>query len=829
MKNRTTIQNPNIHLVRLLNAEFNIPTTNHLIPETAVKLPEILFITTFPPRECGIATYSQDLIKSLDNKFKNSFKIKICALESNTEKHRYAEPIKYILNTDQPDAFSNLSEKINANDSIQMVLLQHEFGLFRKNEADLIQFLDVLKKPVIVVFHTVLPNPNDLLKANVQAIGQLTQSIIVMTHSAAKILKNDYGIAPEKIAVIAHGTHLVPHSDKELLKKEYNLSGKKVLSTFGLLSSGKSIETTLDAMPSIIKENKDILFLIIGKTHPTVVKEEGEKYRMMLEEKIQTLQLQNHVLFINSFLPLTQLLDFLQLTDIYLFTSKDPNQAVSGTFSYAISCGCPIISTPIPHACEVLSEGAGIIVDFGNSQQLAEEVNDLLLDNQLRKNISANGLHKIAPTAWENSAIAHALLFETAMKKFFSSKNKKAPDNYRDDNQNSNTFLEEKTVNENLNLHYKIPEINLDHIQKLTTDFGMIQFSIINQPDPESGYTLDDNARAMVAMCEHFELFKDKTDLDYIKIYLNFITICLQDNGTFLNYVDEDGDFTDQNNETNLEDSNGRAIWALGYLISLSSILPTAIVEKAKLTLERASLNVHKIHSTRAMAFVIKGLYYANTKEISVQNTATVKELADRMVQMYKHESNENWSWFESYLTYGNSILPEAMLCAFLSTGDTAYKTVAKTSFDFLLSKIFSDNSIKVVSNKGWLLEENGIKNQEIGGEQPIDVAYTILALSKFSIAFKDEEYIRKMKIAFNWFLGNNHLHQIIYNPCTGGCYDGLEDTYINLNQGAESTISYLLARLTIEKNTRKPFKLHTPNEVQEEFYLKLNREKILA
>lgn len=510
------------------------------------------------------------------------------------------------------------------------------------------------------------------------------------------------------------------------------------------------------------------------------------------------MQLSDHVQFINTFLPLTKLLDFLQLTDIYLFTSKDPNQAVSGTFSYAISCGCPIISTPIPHAVEVLSDDAGVIFDFGNSKQLAKEVNHLLLDKQLRKNITANGLHKITPTAWENSAIAHSLLFE-------------------------------KMGNSNLNLHYKIPEINLDHVKKLTTDFGMIQFSIINQPDLKSGYTIDDNARAMVVMCQHFELTKDKTDLEYIKIYLDFITSCLQKNGNFLNYVDENGDFTSQNYETNLEDSNGRAIWALGFLISLESILPVALVEKAKITLERATANILKIHSTRAMAFVIKGLYYANIKETSSQNTTIIKELANRMIQMYKHESNTNWKWFESYLTYGNSILPEAMHCAFLSTGDTTYKAVAKTSFNFLLTKIFSNNSIKVISNKGWFLKGDSIKNQKIGGEQPIDVAYTILALNKFSIAFKNKKYTRKMKIAFSWFLGNNHLHQIIYNPCTGGCYDGLEDTYINLNQGAESTVSYLLARLTIEKNIRKSFKLHTSNEGQKEFHLKTNHKEILA
>jgi glycosyltransferase involved in cell wall biosynthesis len=798
MRNRISTQKPNTLPVGVLNAEFRTSVTNHLIPKTATKLPEILFITTFPPRECGIATYSQDLIQSLNNKFKNSFNIKICALESNAERHHYDEPVKYILNIDEPNAFYNLSEKINANNSIQMVLLQHEFGLFRKNEANLIQFLYKIKKSPIIVFHTVLPNPDSAFKVNVQVIVQQAHSIIVMTQSAASILKNDYGITSEKITVIAHGTHLVPHSDKELLKEEYNLSGKKVLSTFGLLSSGKSIETTLDAMPSIMKENEDVLFLIIGKTHPSVAKAEGEKYRTMLEAKIETLQLENHVLFVNSFLPLPQLLDFLQLTDIYLFTSKDPNQAVSGTFSYAISCGCPIISTPIPHASEVLSEGAGIIIDFGNSEQLAREVNLLLLDTNKRKNISNNGLHKIAPTAWENSAIAHALLFE-------------------------------KISHKELNLEYKIPEINLDHIKKLTTDFGMIQFSIINQPDLESGYTLDDNARAMVAMCEHYELTKEETDLDYIKIYLNFINSCLQDDGSFLNYVDEDGDFTEQNKQTNLEDSNGRAIWALGYLISLGSVLPSVLIEKAKLTLKRATVNITDIHSTRAMAFVIKGLYYANSKEKSPQNTAIIKELANRMVQMYQHESNPNWNWFESYLTYGNSILPEAMLCAYLSTGDTVYKAVAKTSFDFLLSKIFRDKSIKVISNKGWLQKDDSINKKVIGGEQAIDVAYTILALSKFAIAFEDEEYTKKMKVAFSWFLGNNHLHQIIYNPCTGGCYDGLEDTYINLNQGAESTVSYLMARLTIEKNTRRSFKLHKSSLINKEIFLKLSRPKLMV
>ena len=769
-----------------------LPVMNSMIrTTTSNKLSEILFITSYPPRECGIATYSQDLIKALNNKFRDSFSIQICSLESDNEKHTYTDEIKYILNTDHPGAFIQLAKKINSDGDISMVLIQHEFGFFEKKESAFRQFLNILTKPIVVVFHTVLPHPNESLKLNVQQIAGAAGSIIVMTNSSAEILMRDYDIAEENITVIPHGTHLVPHADREVLKRKYELSGRKVLSTFGLLSSGKNIETTLDALPAVVKKYPDVLFLIIGKTHPAVVKHEGERYRSMLEEKVAELKLQQHVQFINHFLPLPDLLEYLQLTDIYLFTSKDPNQAVSGTFSYAISCGCPVVSTPIPHAREVLKDDAGIIIDFESPKKLAIAVNSLLNDDELRKRISSNGLHRIASTAWENAAIAHAILFEKIDSSRFS-------------------------------LQYNMPEINLDHIKKITTGFGMIQFATINQPDMESGYTLDDNARAMIAMCQHFELTRDEADLKYIHTYFTFIKYCLQPAGNFLNYVNEAKVFTEQNYSTNLEDSNGRAIWALGYLVSLENLLPGSLIQDAALTMQSALQNISKIHSTRAMAFVIKGLYYQNTNKDSANNSPLLKHFADRLVQMYRHEAEKNWQWFESYLTYANSILPEAMLCAWLATGESTYKEIARSSFDFLLSKTFGESSIKIISNKNWLHKGNESVRVTKGGEQPIDVAYTILALSRFYTVFKDNNYRYKMETAFNWFLGNNHLHQIIYNPGTGGCYDGLEENYVNLNQGAESTISYLMARLTIEKNVRNQSK---PQQ-QKQYYLTYGNAK---
>lgn len=735
-------------------------------------LAEVLFISSYPPRVCGIATYSHDLIKALNNKFSNSFSIKVCALESGDASYDYPDEVKFILDTSLAEGYRKLAQSINQDNHIKIVLVQHEFGFFKELEQTFLQFLYELSKPVIIVFHTVLPHPDEQLTSKIQHIAAVCKSIIVMTHNSAGILTTDYGIARGKISVIAHGTHLVPHLSERFLKVKYGLKGRKVLTTFGLISSGKSIETTLDALPAIIRQCPEVVFLIIGKTHPEVIKTEGEKYREMLEQKVEQHSLQNHVIFINNYLALPDLLEYLQLTDIYLFTTKDPNQAVSGTFVYAMSCACPIISTPIPHAREVLTKDTGIIFDFRNSQQLADGVIRLLNDEPLRRSISSNTLEKIVSTVWENSAIAHAMLFE-------------------------------KIAGDQITLQYSLPAINLNHLKLMTTRTGIIQFSKINQPDIRSGYTLDDNARAMIAMCMYFRLTGDKECITEIHKYFRFIKFCLQPDGTFLNYVDKDNRFTVQNQTDNLDDANGRAVWALGYLVSLIGSLPGEIISEAETILEKSLLRISQVRSTRAMAFAIKGLYYYQNVKKSPGNIYLVQTFANRLVQMYKHESGKKWEWFESYLTYANSVLPEAMLYTWMLTGETIYKDIAISSFAFLLSQTFNENGIEVISNKNWLQ-----KGEVAGhfGEQPIDVACTIMTLSKFYDVFMDKDYRLKMETAFNWFLGNNRLHQIIYNPCTGGCYDGLEETHVNLNQGAESTLSYLMARLTMDLIKGSPY-----------------------
>jgi glycosyltransferase involved in cell wall biosynthesis len=418
MTNQTVLNRPNTAQTAVSNVGTTLSfprviTRNDVQLPIKTQLPEVLLITSYPPRECGIATYSQDLLKALNNKFGDSFSLKVCAVESDNTQRSYPKEVDFVLNTSQKSKYLTLLNTINSDKNIKLILIQHEFGLYEQsNSVDFLQFIYSINKPIVLVFHTVLPRPDAVFQTKVKRIAAACASIIVMTKNSADILSRDYGVSEAKISVIPHGTHLVPHLDKAVLKEKYGLVGKKVVSTFGLINSGKSIETTLDALPEIIKSNPDIMFLAIGKTHSGVVQSEGEKYRKMLEAKVEELNLHNHVRFINEFLPLPDLLEYLQLTDIYLFTSKDPNQAVSGTFCYAMSCGCPIISTPIPHAKEVLCENMGIIVDFEHPQQLATAVNLLLGDDALRLSIRINTLQHMAATAWENSAIAHALLLQ---------------------------------------------------------------------------------------------------------------------------------------------------------------------------------------------------------------------------------------------------------------------------------------------------------------------------------------------------------------------------------------------------------------------------------
>lgn len=733
---------------------------------------QVLVLTSYPPRVCGIATYTQDLVTALNRTFSGPHRYTICALEDGAVTRDYPSEVTHQLNTLDVDDHIRLALEVDHDPRIAQVWVQHEFGLFNGGQGQyLLQFLDAVHKPIAVTFHTVLPAPSTERKAMICALADRARDIIVLTERSASILRQDYAIPADKITVIAHGTHPVKWRDKQLVKEKYGLQDRKVLSTFGLLSSNKSIETALDALVAIKERSPDVLYLVLGRTHPEVVRQEGEVYREALLRKVDELGLQDHVRFVDRYLAIDELLEYLQLTDVYLFTSKDPEQAVSGTFAYAMGCGCPVISTRIPHAAEVLDDGTGILIDFHNPDQLAQAAIELLLDPARMDRMGRNALHRMRATAWDNVAIAHARTFG-------------------------------RRTNSTDALRFQWPEVSLQHLQRLTNNVGMLQFSDISEPDPASGHTVDDNARALIAVCMHAgNVGPSLHDNGLAARYLAYIIHCQQENGRFLNYADTLGAFTQQNHGENLDDSNGRAVWALGVCVAHEQALPAGLVRSAENALLATLPWVTDLTSSRAIAFCIKGLHAYNSVRRSKRISALIEHLGDRLMRTYNDTATEHWNWFEPILTYGNAVLPEAMLLAYLETKRLAFRETAINTFGFLLGCTFKGDMLRIISNRSWM--KPGMV-PELYGEQPIDAAYTVSALALFSEVLGEPDLERKLHMAFEWFLGRNHLAQVMYNRASGGCYDGLEEHSVNLNQGAESTVCYLIARAIMERSRRK-------------------------
>jgi glycosyltransferase involved in cell wall biosynthesis len=751
---------------------------------------KIVFVSTFPPTHCGIATFTEDTVNTISNIYGKSIS---CEIAEITFKGSPSPHAAYHMPSKDLTAYERVAEEINEDDEVKLVHIQHEFGLFGGNYGDyLFHFLNTIDKPIAYTFHTVLPNPNSDLKSVVKLLCSYSEVIFVMTMKSKEILVDDYGIAENHISVVPHGTHLVDYEPAKLVKKKFGLEGKLVLSTFGLLSEGKSIETGIKAMVKIVQQFPNVCYLILGKTHPNTIVDGEDYYRNQLESLVKSEGLEDNVQFVNAYLKTEELLNYLKATDVYLFTSKDANQAVSGTFSYAMSCSCPIVASKIPHTIEYLTSEMGILADIQNAEQFADATVKLLSDKTLRKQMGLNVYAKMTQTSWENTALKQVHKYQSVVKDFLQSK-------------------------------ISYPKLNLFHLKKMTSNIGMVQFCKISEPDLTSGYTLDDNARAMIVMCNHFELTGNENSLSYIALYLRFIQRCQLEDGRFTNYIDQHNQVEPRNEFENLEDSNGRGLWALGTLLSLKELLPQTFFNQA-LHCFNSGINVFaNNHSPRALAFAIKGLYKANAAIPQPEYKDLITIFADKIASHYQHNSSEQWHWFEHQLTYANSVLPEAMLISALVTENKVHQEIALKSMEFLSAKMFVDGQFKIISNKGWH-QKDSIPYQF--GEQPIEACYMMQALDLFYHSFEDDKYKTQLKIAFDWYLGKNHLNHIIHNPVTGGCYDGLEKGNVNLNQGAESTVCYLMSRLLIEKYTSKGRIIRLPQKVEQAEFAIIRRVK---
>jgi glycosyltransferase involved in cell wall biosynthesis len=727
---------------------------------------KICFLGNFPPRACGIATFTQDLVVSMNKKFNPVLKSKVIALNEDSDFYNYDNRVLMQLNKDDPKEYKFTAEKVNKANDVKLISIQHEFGIFGGEYGDyLLKFLEKNKKPVAITFHSVLPNPDKERKEVVKAIASNSNALIVMAEAAVDILNKDYNISRSKIHIVHHGIPNVPLSSSEPFKKKLKLENRKIISTFGLLSKGKGIEYMIKSLPELVKKHPDILYLIIGETHPVVRRNEGERYRNKLIKLVKDLGLNNNVKFHNKFISLEELTQYLQATDIYVCTNLERNQIVSGTLSYAMGCGRSVVSTPIIYAEEILADGRGMLAKFKNPKSYAKAIDKLLSDDSLREEMERQAYAYTRSMIWSNVASRYLNVFNKVVE------------------------LREETTK-------KYPAINLKHLINLTDNFGCIQFSKEDtSPDISSGYTLDDNARALIATVLHNSILNSPKSEKLTETYLKFLENSQEKDGDFKNHFKN----KEEKQDSHSEDAFGRAVWALGYTISKSK--NSDIIKRSEKMLKKSLPKIKELENIRAKAFSINGLYNYYQKNKNRLILSTIKKLANSLVEEYNENSSPDWEWYEEKLTYSNSKLPEALFLAYRVTKDKKYLEVAEKTLNFLSDIVFIDDELLPVGQAGWF--EKGGK-RALYDQQPIDAATMVQTCITAYKTTKDEHYYEKAVLAFNWFLGRNNLKQMVYNESTGGCFDGLTKSNLNLNQGAESTISYLLARLRLEEIKRK-------------------------
>lgn len=728
----------------------------------------IVYVSTFPPRECGIATFTQDLMNSFDKMYNPYEEAKVVAMNLDKTSQYTYDKKKVIFQISQPDeeSYIKAAEYINGLSHVALVNVQHEFGIYGgKYGSHLILFLRELKKPVIITFHTVLPAPNKEVYDAVSSINNHVCSIIVMTQTSKNILIKDYDIDSQKITVIPHGIHSTEFVDSKKAKHDLGYSKNITISTFGLLSKGKGIEYGIEAMAKVVKKFPHAVYLIIGATHPVVLKNEGEIYRNTLVKKIHSLKLENNVFFYSRYLEISELLHFLEATDVYLALSQDPNQAVSGTLSYALGSGKPVVSTSFAQAREDVTDETGILVDFKDTSQIATALTELVADPEKRQRMAKNAYFRTRGRTWRNAILAY-------MREYIH-----IVPSLKDTEKN-------------------IPRIKLSHIFELTNDFGMVQFAQLTKPDTSSGYTTDDNARALIALITCYEKLEKKRVLPLIQTYIHFIEYVEQKNGGFHNYVDTKKKIPhDQHLKENLETTSARVMFALSKTVA-SDKLPKMLRENAAAIFIR---NMHigkNMTSPRSIACFIKALVAWNNTHPSLDLKLYVEQLAEKLTTMFEKNNSRDWKWFEDILAYSNAIIPDALIDAYTLLKKEKYLSIARQSLDFLLGYSFEEDVCVPVGQNGWL--KRGEKKHRYD-QQPEEVSMLIFALKSMYRITGEEKYNKMRRSAFTWFLGNNTLHQVVYNQSTGGCYDGVGEREINLNQGAESTIMYLLARLSFE------------------------------
>ena len=733
---------------------------------------KIAYIGTYPPRECGIGTFTQNLFAAMTSREEDTDEPNdaiVIAMDDQEKSYDYPEEVQFKIRQEQQGDYIEAARFINLSGA-DVCILEHEFGIFGgQNGVYILPLLHRLEIPLIVTLHTVLKAPSYNEKAILTGICKMAVKIFVMSHKAVEFLTG-YNIPLKKIEFIEHG---VPSQEfsHELAKKEFKLEAKKVLLTFGFISRNKGIETVIRALPAIVAKYPETIYIILGKTHPAVLRHSGEEYRIFLLRLVKKLQLEKHVLFLNEFIHQKELFKYLCASDIYITPYLNEAQITSGTLSYAIGAGAAVISTPYWHAEELLAEGRGRLFDFNDSDELSRILMELLDHpdqlQELRNKAYAYGKE----ITWPKIGIKYNRLAKNILQQQAEQPPKK------------------ETILDPLIL----PPFSLDHVKRMTDDTGIIQHAKFGIPNLKEGYCLDDNARALLMVLMAYKQKKHPLALELSPVYLSYIHYMQNEDGKFRNFLSFSRNFLD---EEGSEDSFGRAIWSLGYL--LGNAPNDAYYQTGKEIFFAAAPNFEKLKSIRSIANTIIGIsYYLQSCPHDEGMTERLRAMAYRLVHEYQLHRSENWHWFESLLAYDNAMLPLSLLHAASILNDEVIANTALESMRFLSDITLKDGYLSVVGNEEWFRKHG---TQSKFAQQPLDALAMVLMFHEAFHFTKDKAYLNKLYTSFMWFLGDNDLRMSLYDFETKGCCDGLENYGVNRNQGAESTLAYMISHLTVLK-----------------------------
>ncbi len=722
----------------------------------------VAFVGTYPPRRCGIATFTHDL-SAATVAANPGVSPMILAMTDSGGQYEYPPEVKYEIRQGVRADYARAAEFVNYSHA-RLVSLQHEYGIFGGDDgAYILDFLGALRLPALVTLHTVLRQPSESQKAIVHKMARRSAGLVVMSGIARDLLASAYGVEGRKVHVIPHGIPDLPPRNPHTLKARFGVTGQRMILTFGLLSPGKGIETVLRALPAVCAKFPDVVYFVVGATHPVIARRDGEAYRTTLEQEAERLGIRDQVVFRDQFIAAEELGNYLQATDVFISPYLNEAQVTSGALSLAMGAGAAVLSTPYWHAQELLANGRGRLFPFRDSEALSRTLIDLFSAPEDLARMKAGAIEHTRSMIWPEIGKAYLNLGLEAMAQSASQPARKSP------------------------RASGLPELRLDHLRRMTDDTGILQHATYSVPARHSGYCVDDNARALIVALHADRVLDSTHTRRLITTYLGYLLHSQEEDGHFRNFMSY-GRVFDQGPSS--DDCLGRAIWALGATVQMAA--DPGCRRLAKQMLERAlkrSLDL----GPRGTALTILGLTHVLAEPNAHEYRNTLAALEAKLVKRYHECSDIDWRWFEPTLTYDNAILPLALFSAHRCTGERASLRVARESLEFLEEVCFVHDQLILVGNTGWHVRGG---NKSDADEQAIDATAFVLAFRGAYRATGDHHYLQRMRQAFAWFLGNNRLGLPLYDSATGGCCDGLGKAQLNENQGAESTICFLMALL---------------------------------